>query len=244
MVPIGTADAAGKVEVTASAATIRSVTSSGTVNLLSLPQGCPAPVFHNFGKKETVVGAGYSTTNSTQISFTYQRDQSSTLEVGISASPASGFTFDGDVGISRSGTFRETFPTVYHKARVHFLSEFDYGRNYYKCASKKGYDDFFLDNAYAWAGGAVNGRAGAAPKGTHGRCVPQGKGSQGGASSTTAFQFSAGFSLPGFSGSALTGYDVNTSIEFTYTYGSGYLCGLDSQPGNGDPKLLFAQPNG
>jgi hypothetical protein len=244
MVPIASTASTGKVKLTASAATIRSVTSNGTVNLISVPQGCPAPATTNLGKRATIVGAAYSTTYATQMIFTYTRSQNSSLEVGISDNPTSGFTFDGDVSKSRSSSASEGFGTQYHINRLHYETDFRYGRDHYVCATRKGFSSFYVDSAYEWAGGVIYGRAGAAPKASHGNCVPQPKGSKFTLNATTAFQFSAGFSVPGFNGSAQTGYDTETSIEFKFPYASAYLCGLSDVPGGSDPRILFAQAKG
>jgi hypothetical protein len=248
MVPIGTANAAGKVTMTASAAAIRSATTpSGVVNLLATPDRCePEPsTFTNLGQRTTVVGETFSTTNAAQAAFTYQKTQSSTLEIGISSYATKDWSAAGTASVSRSTTLGEAMPVVSHKFRTKYLTKFDYSRERFLCVYGIGESTkFYIVKAYAWAGGAWLGRAGAAPKASHGRCVPQGKGSVASAGSTTAYQFAGGFSVIAFTGSSVTGYDTNASINFAFPWGFAYLCGLSSQPGHGDPKILFAQTNG
>jgi hypothetical protein len=54
----------------------------------------------------------------------------------------------------------------------------------------------------------------------------------------------AGANVLGFSVSSVTGYDVNTTVNFVFPWGSGYLCGLDAPPAAPNAKILFAQPKG
>jgi hypothetical protein len=247
MVLIATTTSTGKVIMTASAAAIRGVTSNGTVNLLAEPDRCEplSSTWTNLGQRSTVVGEAFSTTNNAQMSFTYQHDQSSSLGVGISSYATKDWSADGTESISRTSSFFENFGWQSHKNRVRYETKFRYSRERFICVAGIGESsEFYIVKAWQWAGGAVLARAGAAPKASHGNCVPQAKGSSAGLDSTTAFTFAAGFTVVAFTGEATTGYDTNTQITFAFPWGGAYLCGLRDPPGGPDPKLLFAQPKG
>ena len=59
--------------------------------------------------------------------------------------------------------------------------------------------------------------------------------------STAAINFSAGFSVLGFTGSAQTGYDTRAVVRFTWAKKShGHLCGAADYPARA-PKVLVAR---
>jgi hypothetical protein len=239
MVPIGHSTTTGKVVLTASAATIRSVTSNGTVNLLAEPLGCASVAFKNEGKKFTGVGTAFSTTKAARLQFTYSQSQSSSLEVGFSTSGTKDWSGDGTVGIDGGSSGSEFFGTQDHVNHERYNTYFRYGRYYYICSSKVGTTSFYLVRAYEWGAGVqyVHPRV---PKYHNYNCVPQPKGTGFTKSTTSAVTFSAGFSVLGFTGTAHTGYDTNASISVSFPYGRGYVCGEDDLPG-GAPKVLIAK---
>jgi hypothetical protein len=243
MVPIATTTATGKIVLTASPAAIRKVTSDGTVNLLAQPQGCVVVSFKNEGKKLTGVGEAFSTTKAAQLIFSYTRSQDSSLEVGLSASGSNDWSGDGSIGVSGGSSGTQFFGVQNHVNRDRYLTDFRYGRWHYECSSKLGSTNYYLVAAYEWGAGAGYSHP-AAPKASHGNCVHEPKGDGFSLSSTTAIQFSAGFSVLGFTGSAQTGYDTNASITIDFPFGNGWMCGLDDLPGGSHPKVLFAQAKG
>jgi hypothetical protein len=242
MVPIATANASGRVAETASAATIRSVTgtTAGTVNLLAEPQGCVPPKQISVGKNTTGVGQAYSRTTVARLQFSYTHGQGTALEVGISANGTNGWSVDGTVAIGGGGSATEYFGTQNHVSFDRYNSWFQYVKYYNECASKEGSDYYYSVVAREWAAGVQYFHPRHPPKYSKDNCVQQPKGTGLNVISSSAVTFSAGFSAFGFLGSSHTGYDTNASIDVTFPYGAGWLCGEYDYPG-GTPGVLIAQ---
>jgi hypothetical protein len=246
MVLIASANASGKVVETASAATIRKVTSTsaGTVNLVMVPEACALDKFVYLGEPMTAVGEDYSRTKSAQFVYAYSHGQGTALEVGISASgDVDSFSYDGTVAIGGGFTNSATqgFRPQNHIDYVRYYSEFRYGKFLWTCGSPKGgYDTFWQLASYEWAGGAGYNHHLKVPKYPQFNCVPEPQDNSLDLNYSSAYTFGGGFSLLGFTGSAHTGYDVDASMDANFPFGNGYLCGWRDAPG-GSPRLLIAQ---
>jgi hypothetical protein len=217
---------------------------SGFVNLEvapdgGTPPGCTSPrLGENYGKKWTTVGQSYSSIVRTTQKASYGADQSSSLEVGESASGSDGsFTGSGTVSVDTSGT--QYYPEE-HKGNEYWQTYFRYGLYNQECNGIPNY----TAQAYEWAAGDKIVHPKHRPK-IHGyNCVPELAGGGLTKSTTKASTIKIGFTIPviGFSGTAQTGYSATLKIGIHFGR-SGYLCGLDDVPGGPHPGALSAQLN-
>jgi hypothetical protein len=185
------------------------------------------------GNEPTIVMQSYSTVGHVIQEFTYGDNQSSSLEVGLSASGAKG-SFYGDKSVSVSTTDSQGFPNKYGRYFVHWKTGFSYEKIKNENVCPK--DDSYNIMAYDWDGGAHFGYPKGAPAATF--CVNEPAGAGYHKHKTKASTVQAGFSIPavGFTGSAQTGYTYTAEISF-YINVHSQLCGVKNTPPN-DPGVL------
>jgi len=232
----------------ASAAAIRNVTAAGgLVNLQAAPQTCGAPqLVQKLGLRWVAVATTFSLISYVTQDFDYSEGQSSTLEVGESASGKSG-SLSEDGSVSVSSTADQGFPAT-NRGNERYLTEFAFGKYKVKCApgghvTPAEIVHYYEVKPYEWAGGDSMQHPKTAPRATY--CVVERANSKHSVTftkhSTKAISFSAGFSILGFSGFAQTGYDTNAKVSFTWAKKtSGHLCGTADYPA-GAPREMVAK---
>lgn len=204
--------------------------SNATVNAQATSSLCALDLVAVYSARPGVVGSSYSryAGENTQW-FTYGVGQSTSIGVGVSASDQYGsFSASGSYSVSSSGS--QTWPTASSPISLHYLTEFRPALYKWTCNPE------YQEQAYEWAAGATTTTT-SPPDATY--CVPENAGAKFAKSTTQAFIFSSGFSMPaGFSAHTLTGYDSTAVIHYTYIT-SGRLCGFNDYPG-GTPARIVA----
>jgi hypothetical protein len=242
MTKIGYTTSGGKFVRTASSAGIRSVTSpAGLVNLLATPDLCENPqLIKKLGLRWVAVGTTFSLIRPVTQEFDYSQGQSSTLAVGESATGDLGtFSIDGSASVSSGAD--QGFPAN-NLGNERYLTEFAFGKFKVKCGRADATVHYYEVRPYEWAGGDSLKH----PKAPHATyCVVETADKRHSVTftkdSTAAINFSAGFSVLGFTGSAQTGYDTRATVKFTWAKKShGHLCGTADYPARA-PKVLVAK---
>jgi hypothetical protein len=216
--------------------------SAGIVNLEMVPD--PGQCLYlgqfkkaSYKKRKTVVMQSYSTIAHVTQEFTYGKGQSSSLEVGWSATGKKG-TFKFDYDKSQSTDSEQDFPTRHGRSFNHWLTFFSYGKylNGYTCPAA----DTWNLMSYQWDAGDAFMHPKGAPNTPF--CVQQLAGSKFHKDTTQASTVKVGWTIPalGFSGSAQTGYSAKAKITFIFGRLSS-LCGETNTPPN-TPGVLVAAP--
>jgi hypothetical protein len=180
------------------------------------------------GKRLTVVGLASSRIKKVIIGFTYGRDQSSSLGIGLNT--GLGWSQSGTSSMSTSS--KSTYPGQQGQHSTLEKTEFVYWKFRVICVGD-------TVNPTEWAADQRIGSEGA-PVAKH--CSHMLKG--GGLSNTwsEASEFTSGVSIANVIGgvnlSSQTGYDSTASLSFTFPV-AGWLCGKNALPG-GRPGLLVA----
>ena len=215
-------------------------TAAETADIRALPVRAQAPgacgwvKLRTFKPSWTIVGGTYSITKYSTESFRYSVHQSSSLGAGLSASGKPGsFSQNGTTGVSASSS--ESYRPRGGNVSVLYETQFINAEWALSCGH--GFISY-QTKPVEFAGGArsVSTRA---PKAKY--CVYQEAGSTFTKDSTSAYSFSAGFSIPvlNLTLSAQTGYDSGASVSYHFTR-AGHLCGTNAYPGQ-TPKRLLAR---
>jgi hypothetical protein len=200
-----------------------------------IPQG--QKVKAKYKKRITLVMQSYSTIPHVTQIFTYGNGQSSSLEVGWSASGKKG-TFTFDYNKSQATTSAQGFPRKHGRSFNHWQTFFSYEKlvNANTCPAAVSYNLM----AYQWdAGDAIEHPKGP-PATPH--CVQQLPGSTFKQDTTAATRVKTAWTIPalGFTGSAQTGYDTNAEITFKFGRLSS-MCGRYNTPPNHPGYLVAAK---
>jgi hypothetical protein len=224
--------------------------STTTINPAAATSATPAVVTcttyfdQSLGTPWGDVGGTFATTNGGTSVLSYTQDASSSIGVGTSATGAAGsFSASGTNSISSSGTV--TFPTEWFSyGSHHFKTEFVENEYYNFCYDTvTGASSYtYFNKVDGWAGGAnlvsVNSI-------TANNCVVQLGGSSFTKSTTKAWTFPAGMSIPfiNFNASTVTGYSTTANVTYSFNPGDNrHLCGVNSYPGGSSPLLLQVEP--
>lgn len=157
MVTMGHTTAKGTFVRTASRAAVRKVTNYGVVDLLADPDSCDEPQLNkNLGKKWTTIGTSFSLIRPVTQLFTYSRDQSSSLEVGLSSiGPDGSWSGDGTESISDGSNGSQSFPK-YHRGSERYATYFRYGRFVQICGGRFSSATYWYIMADEWGGRCEN----------------------------------------------------------------------------------------
>ena len=216
----------------------------GSQNAATPQQGAPCgwTQIKTFKPSWTKLESTFSTMSHTTENFTYTQGSSSNLGVGVSSTGKKG-SFTGEGSAAFSSTATQHFAPRGGKTGVDYETEFIRAESGFHCATagpatkkkKKKYISYRVQTV-SYAGGTKGVKA-KAPKATW--CVHYEKNSGYEKSTTSAFEFSTGYTIPvlGLSLSAQTGYD--TDAKTNYHFGqAGYLCGTAAYPAQSSKRLV------
>ena len=181
-----------------------------------------------------MVAGTYSTTGHTREFFSSSQGQSSNLGVGQSSSGDRG-TFTGAGTASFSASSGEDFRPHGGHASVLYGTQFVHSEFGFSCSH--GFSEY-QTKPTDYAGGARSVKS-KAPSARF--CVFQQRGSTFRKNTTSAFTFSAGYTIPviNVTLSAQTGYDSQGELTYSFSR-AGQLCGTNALPGQ-TPKRLVAK---
>jgi hypothetical protein len=213
---------------TVARALTRNENSAGLVNLEAVPAiGCsPVEFDKDLGPTLVDLEQSYSTYKYVVQSFTYGKNQSSSLEIGISDSGSAG-TFSADGTTSVSTTSKQNFPNQRGVSRNYWRSQFEKGLYDQECGDGQW---FYYAKIYVWNGGDYFVHPKGTPSTTH--CVQELGGGSWNEYKTNATSFKKGFDFSDldFTGSSQTGYSTTAEITFAFSR-TGILCGRTGKPG-------------
>jgi hypothetical protein len=191
----------------------------------------------NLGKHLGTVGETYVLTSHATQHFTYNQGQSSSIEVGVSASGASGsFTAGGTA--SWSSSFSEDWPTYGANRSVWYQTAFNFGK--YSCFIPMAAHTYYMDIVNGYAGGAYIKTPTSIPNTPSRFCVRQAPGSTAKSNNSSAVTWSGSLGIGTglrFSASIETGYDTSAQVTYHFTAWR-HLCGQKGDPGGTPGQLV------
>jgi hypothetical protein len=204
---------------------------------------CSTHFDRSLGTPWGVIGGTYSTTNGGVDTFDYQQSASSSVGIGVSATGAAG-TFSASGSYSVSTTADTGFPTQWF-SKGSFVYETNFTENEYYgfCYNPNTGQSSttYFNKTDGWNGGAEYYST---PSIHAAYCKPYIGGSNFTKSTTSAWTFASGMTIPviDFEASMQSGYSTTVSVNYSINQGvERNLCGVDSYPGGSSPLLLQAE---
>jgi hypothetical protein len=179
------------------------------------------------------------------VQLTYQKGSASTLGIGLSSTGNVG-SYKQSTTTTGKSSLKIEFAERKGIQNVYYRTDFVYGK--YKHEIYVLNHRTKLEYKVAPTGGFAGGNysyiasGNLKSKNPAQYCTAYKKGDKVTQDKTKATTWSNGVDITslGLGLSSQTGYDVNTSLKFTFATGNAYLCGVDSAPGGAAPGLLYA----